>query len=74
MRQRNPKRVEEIVVGQCAYQVKIEPDEEGGGYVAEVPRLPGCITQGDTLEEVLEMAEDAIRAYLEAVAENPRAE
>ena len=65
--QQATKRVEEIVVGDYAYQVEIDPDLEEGGYVAEVAGLPGCITQGDTLDEVLENAEDAVRTYLEAV-------
>ncbi len=61
------KRIQNIAVGDYTYQIEIEPDTECGGYVAEVAGLPGCITQGDTLKEILEMAEDAIEAYLEAV-------
>ncbi|HVA66125.1 MAG TPA: type II toxin-antitoxin system HicB family antitoxin [Elusimicrobiota bacterium] len=34
-----------------------------GGYVAHVPSLPGCATQGETLEEAETMARDAIKAY-----------
>ena len=60
------KRVEEVAVGEYAYQVQIEPDVDDGGYVATVAGLPGCITDGDTLEEVLEMAADAIECWLEA--------
>lgn len=63
------KRVERVSVGDYAYQVTIEPDFEDGGYVAEVAGLPGCITQGDTLEEVLEMAADAIECYIEVADE-----
>ncbi len=61
------KRVEQVNVGDFAYQVEVEADTDCGGYVAEVAGLPGCITQGETLDEVLENAEDAIRTYLEAV-------
>ena len=46
------------------YTVLFEPAEEGG-YVVTVPALPGCVTQGDTLEEAREMATDAILGYLE---------
>lgn len=60
------KRVEEVAVGDRMYQVEIEPDLEAGGYVAEVAGLPGCITEGDTLEETLDMAADAIERWLEA--------
>lgn len=38
---------------------------ENGGYVAFVPDLPGCHTQGDTLEDVRKYIKDAIQLYLE---------
>lgn len=60
------KRIEEVIVGDEAYQVEVEPDLECGGYVATVAGLPGCITDGDTLAEVLEMAGDAISCWEEA--------
>ena len=40
-----------------------EPAEEGG-YVAYIPALSGCATQGDTFEEAEIMAKDAIEGYL----------
>ncbi len=43
--------------------VVIEPAEEGG-FIARVPALLGCVTEGDTREEALAMARDAIRGYL----------
>ena len=43
--------------------VVIEPAEKGG-FIARVPALPGCVTEGDTREEALTMAQDAIRGYL----------
>ncbi|MCC5664699.1 type II toxin-antitoxin system HicB family antitoxin [Nostoc sp. CHAB 5784] len=42
----------------------IHPAEEGG-YWAEVPALPGCITEGDTIEEVMTNLKDAIEGWLE---------
>ena len=39
-----------------------EPD---GGFVAKVPALPGCVTQGDTREEVLRNVREAIELYIE---------
>lgn len=45
------------------YTVIFEPAEEGG-YVVHVPSLPGCVTEGDTFEESLEMARDAISGYI----------
>jgi len=49
------------------FQVILEWDEEDGGYIVSVPALPGCVTQGDTREEALKMAEDAIRGYIESL-------
>ncbi|HEY8694997.1 MAG TPA: type II toxin-antitoxin system HicB family antitoxin [Chloroflexota bacterium] len=50
------------------YTVILQPDEEDGGYTVTVPALPGCVTEGDTLEEAVEMAKEAIEGYLEALA------
>ena len=36
---------------------------EEGGFIARVPALPGCLTQGETLEEAEAMARDAIKLY-----------
>ena len=41
-------------------------EEPEGGYSAEVPALPGCYTDGDTLEEVQSNLREAIQLYLEA--------
>lgn len=48
----------------------IHPAEEGG-YWAEVPALPGCITEGDNLDEVKENLQDAIEGWL-SVANRPK--
>jgi antitoxin HicB len=44
------------------FTVIIERQPEGE-YLVSVPALPGCYTEGRTLEEAREMATDAIRAY-----------
>ncbi len=49
-------------------RVIIYPAQEGG-YWAEVPTLPGCITERDTMEEVMANLKDAIAGWLE-VANN----
>lgn len=51
------------------YRVLIEQDEDGI-YVAEVPALPGCISQGETREQAVENVREAIAAYLESLAEH----
>jgi predicted RNase H-like HicB family nuclease len=42
-------------------------EDETGGYVALVPALPGCHTQGDTLEELMNNAKEAIDLYIETL-------
>ncbi len=51
-------------------KVVLEPDIEDGGFVVHVPALPGCVTQGDTREEALKNAREAIDAYLESVGKD----
>lgn len=48
------------------YRVLIEQDENGV-FVAEVPSLPGCVTQGSTRSEALANAQEAIAGYLESL-------
>ena len=48
------------------YRVLIEQDEDGV-FSAEVPSLPGCITQGATRDEALANSREAISAYLESL-------
>ena len=43
---------------------------EEGGYWAEVPALPGCITEGDTMEELESNLKDAIEGWLEVANDN----
>jgi len=43
--------------------------DESGWWIAEVPSLPGCNTQGETREEALANAREAIELYLEFLAE-----
>lgn len=48
------------------YPVNIRPlsKEEGGGYLAEFPDLPGCVADGATVEDALHEAEDALKSWL----------
>lgn len=47
------------------FKVLLEPDQEEGGYVVSCPALPGCYTQGDTIDEALENIKEAIMLCLE---------
>jgi predicted RNase H-like HicB family nuclease len=55
------------------FQINIELDETGY-YIAEVPALPGCISQGQTLEEAKENIKEAISAWIEVVNERTKIE
>lgn len=47
-------------------------EEPEGGYWAEVPALPGCYTQGDTMPELLDNVRDAIAGVLDVMREQGR--
>lgn len=49
--------------------VTLIPDPEDGGYTAECPQIPGCISQGATREEALANIQDAARQLLDFYAE-----
>lgn len=49
------------------YTIHVERDEDGV-YVVSVPALPGCFTQGKTFDEAIEMAQDAVYAYVSTLA------
>ena len=51
------------------YTIVIEKDADGY-YVGSVPSLPGCHTQGKSIDQLLERMEEAIALWLEANSEN----
>lgn len=55
-----------------SFRIILRPEPEGG-YTVLVPSLPGCITYGDTVEDAIKMAEDAIVAYLESMKKHGEA-
>jgi predicted RNase H-like HicB family nuclease len=62
------ERKYEVTVKSKKYPVILHPDTEDGGFWIECPSLPGCSSQGDTVEEALEMIKDAIEGHLEVVS------
>jgi len=50
----------------ASFRIILRPEPEGG-YTVIVPSLPGCLTYGEDIKEAMEMAEDAIKAYLESM-------
>jgi antitoxin HicB len=53
------------------YPIVVEPlpIEEGGGFLATVPDLPGCMSDGDTPEQAVSNVQDAIVAWIEAAGD-----
>ncbi|MBI4322195.1 MAG: type II toxin-antitoxin system HicB family antitoxin [Chloroflexi bacterium] len=49
------------------YAIILHPEPEDGGYSVSVPTLPGCYTQGETLEEAIANAKEAIQVYVESL-------
>lgn len=54
-------------MGEHQYTIFLHPDPEEGGYSVTVPALPGCLTQGDSIEEAIAMAREAISLHLEGL-------
>jgi len=52
-----------------SYRILLRKEPEGG-YTVIVPSLPGCITYGDTIEEAIKMAKEAIELYIENLREH----
>ena len=48
------------------YRILLRKEPEGG-YTVIVPSLPGCITYGNTVEEAISMAKEAIEIYIESL-------
>lgn len=57
-----------VPFGRRKFTAILHPDIEQGGYWAECPDLPGCLSQGETVEETLAMVHDAIRGHLAVLA------
>ena len=57
-----------MTVDPTCYPLIVEPlsEEDGGGFVARAPDLPGCMSDGETPEEAVVNARDAILAWIEA--------
>ena len=49
------------------FKIVLTPDCEEGGYNVIVPALPGCVTQGETIEESISRAREAIEGFIEAL-------
>jgi antitoxin HicB len=55
------------------YSIVLDPDPDQGGCSVTVPALPGCFTQGETIEGCLTNAREAIELYLADLADSGEA-
>ena len=51
------------------FKVVLEPGDEGG-FTVYVPSLPGCISEGETVDEALKNVQEAIELYLEPIEDD----
>ncbi len=51
---------------QLTYRILLNREPEGG-YTVTVPTLPGCVTYGETVDEAIVMAKEAIELYIESL-------
>ena len=55
---------------QYPFNISILPPEEGGGYLIEFPDLPGCISDGATIEEAIANGKDATLCWIETAKQH----
>lgn len=51
------------------YRILLRKEPEGG-YTVIIPSLPGCVTYGDSVDEAIEMAKEAIELYIDSLKEH----
>lgn len=54
------------------FKIRHLSKEDGGGYVIEFPDLPGCMSDGETVEEAVTNGHDAVRCWLKAAKDSGR--
>lgn len=54
------------------YIIRLLTEDDGGGFLIEFPDLPGCISDGETIEEAIENGEDALNCWIQAAKEAGR--
>lgn len=64
IREVEKKKMFTVDIGKNRYAVVLHHDKEEGGFWVECPELPGCLSQGETVEEALSMIQDSIRGHL----------
>ncbi|MEO8964246.1 MAG: type II toxin-antitoxin system HicB family antitoxin [Gammaproteobacteria bacterium] len=62
-----------IKIPEYPFTIRHLSNEEGGGYLIEFPDLPGCMSDGETMDEAIENGKNAIHAWIESAKEMKRA-
>ena len=52
------------------YTIILHPEPEDGGYSVTVPALPGCLAQGETIEEAIVLTKEAIALHIQGLIED----
>jgi antitoxin HicB len=60
----------DLPIDRCPHTVRPLSKDEGGGYLIEYPDLPGCVSDGDTLEDAVRNGHDAVLAYVRSCAKH----
>ena len=74
--QEKPNRLNFVPPAGVAGKVRVKipviltPDDEDGGFVIESPTMPGCVSQGETVEEALANVRDAIEGWVQVQREH----
>jgi antitoxin HicB len=55
---------------QYLFNISKLPDGEGGGYLIEFPDLPGCISDGETVDEAIANGKDALFCWIETAKQH----
>ena len=61
-----------IQISEYPFTIRRLTEDEGGGYLIEYPDLPGCMSDGETIDEAIENGKDAVTAWIEAAKEMNR--
>jgi antitoxin HicB len=54
-----------MVALEYLFITSVLPEAEDGGYLIEYPDLPGCMSDGETIQEAIENGKDAVRSWIE---------
>jgi antitoxin HicB len=65
--------MKKIKVPDYPFTIRHLSAEEGGGYLIEFPDLPGCMSDGETIEEAIQNGQDAVACWIAAAKESGRA-